>query len=476
MSRAQRYGYEMDSVAGRLRYDHEPVASDRDQYQLGRDARNRVPRSAHAEYVPDARRDPLAILEQQNSVRLPGLIPLRTARMLQDPFAFYRGTAALQAADLAGGAVSGANVVACGDAHIANFGIFASPERRLVFDLNDFDEATVAPWEWDLKRLVTSVVIAARGRGATEGAAEEAALLAAASYRDGLRASLALDVTQRFFEAATIHGGRQYGKATQQLVKKTVAQTEKRTSAHVVSRITEMAEDGSRRIVENPPRLTHVPAEIEESVGEVLALYSETVSPDIALLLDQYTVTDIARRVVGVGSVGTRCFIVVLTGPRGEPLVLQVKEATESVLHQFGGVAHVDVAGIDRSKLAGHHGYRVTASQRILQAVSDPFLGYVNFEGFGFYVRQFRDRNASFDIPGMGDVPFLDYSRTCATILARAHSRSPAAFIAGYIGQGDVLPAAMTAWSMAYADQSLADFEALGEAAAAGRFAVSDVL
>ncbi len=467
----------MDSVAGRLRYDHEPVASDRDQYQLGKDARARIPRSAHADYTPDARRDPLAILEQQNASRLPNLVPLRTARMLQDPFAFYRGTAALQAADLAGGAASGANVVACGDAHIANFGIFASPERRMVFDLNDFDEATIAPWEWDLKRLVTSVVIAARGRGATDAAAEESALRSAIAYRDGLRTSLGLDVTQRFFEAAVIRGGRQYGKETQRLVKKAVASAEKRTSAHVVSRITELAEDGSRRIVENPPRLTHVPAEIEDSVGEVLAQYSRTVSPDIALLLDQHTVTDIARRVVGVGSVGTRCFIVVLTGPRGEPLVLQVKEATQSVLHEFGGVPEYDVAGIDRATLAAHHGYRVTASQRILQAVSDPFLGYVNFEGFGFYVRQFRDRNLSFDIPTMPDEPFDDYVRTCATILSRAHSRSPSsAFVAGYIGGGDALPRAVTAWSMAYADQSLADFEALGEAAAAGRFAVSDVL
>jgi uncharacterized protein (DUF2252 family) len=467
----------MDSVAGRLRYDHEPVASDREQYEFGKDARKRIPRSAHADYVPDARRDPLAILEKQNASRLPSLVPLRTARMLQDPFAFYRGTAALQAADLAGGAVTGANVVACGDAHIANFGIFASPERRMVFDLNDFDEATVAPWEWDLKRLVTSVVIAARARGASETAAEEVALLSAAAYRDGLRVSVGLDVTQRFFEAAVIHGGRQYGKATQRLVKKTVAASEKRTSAHVVSRITELADDGSRRIVESPPRLTHVPAEIEASIGEVLARYSRTVSPDIALLLDQHTVTDIARRVVGVGSVGTRCFIVVLTGPRGEPLVLQVKEATESVMHEFGGVPSEDIAGIDRATLAEHHGYRVTANQRILQAVSDPFLGYVSFEGYGFYVRQFRDRNVSFDIPGMPDEPFADYVRTCATILARAHSRSPlAASIAGYIGSGDALPHAVTEWSLAYADQSLADFHALGEAAETGRFAVSDVL
>lgn len=467
----------MDSVAGRLRYRHEPIASDRDQYQLGRDARARIPRSSHAAYTPDARRDPLGILERQNAGRLPQLVPLRTARMLADPFAFYRGTAALQAADLAGGVVSGATVVACGDAHIANFGIFASPERRLVFDLNDFDEATVAPWEWDLKRLVTSVVIAARARGASDDETTAVALLAASSYRDGMHDALELDVSQRFFQAAVIHGGRRYGKATQRLVKQTVAASEKRTSAHVVSRITELADDGSRRIVENPPRLTHVPAELEERVGEVLELYSRTVSPDIALLLDQHTVTDIARRVVGVGSVGTRCFIVVLTGPRGEPLVLQVKEATASVLHEYGGLADEDVAGIDRATLSEHHGYRVTANQRILQAVSDPFLGYVSVEGFAFYVRQFRDRNVSFDIPAMADEPFRDYVRTCAEILARAHSRSPSsAFIAGYIGRGDALPRAITEWSLAYAAQSLADFEALGAAVAAGRFEAADTV
>ncbi|GAA1446273.1 DUF2252 domain-containing protein [Leifsonia poae] len=461
----------MNRAPGRLRFDHDHVVTHEERYESGRAARSRIPRSSQAHYVPDAARDPLGVLDQQHARRLPDLVPLRIARMLQDPFAFYRGTAAIQAADLAGLPTSGADIVICGDAHIANFGLFASPERSMVFDLNDFDEATTGPWEWDLKRMVTSVVIAARGRGASDARAREAALHAARTYRDALHQSLGVPVTERFFLPAVVRGGRQFGKKTQRVVRDLVAASEKRTSERVISRITERAADGSLHLIEAPPRLTHVPPEMESVVGEVLARYSRTVSPDIALLLSQHTVTDVARRVVGVGSVGTRCFIVVLTGPHGEALILQIKEATDSVVQEFGGVEREEVAGIDRERLGEHHGYRVTAKQRILQAVSDPFLGYVTFEGFGFYVRQFRDRNVSFDIDRMAEQTFDDYAFACAQLLARAHSRSAnAAFIAGYIGHGDVLPEAVTTWALSYADQSHADYETLQAAVVSGRY------
>jgi uncharacterized protein (DUF2252 family) len=461
----------MNRAPGRLRFDHAHVVTTEERLEQGRAARARLPRSAQGRYESDSQRDPLAVLDRQHSTRLPDLVPLRIARMLQDPFAFYRGTAAIQAADLVGEPTTGAGVVLCGDAHIGNFGLFASPERAMVFDLNDFDEAAFGPWEWDVKRLVTSVVIAARGRGATEEETRLVASRAADAYRDNLHTSLALDATDRFFRAAVVRGGIQFGKKTRKFVRSTVKASEKRTAARVISRITETAADGSLHLVESPPRLTHIPAELESQVSVVLDRYRETVTPDISLLLSQHTITDVARRVVGVGSVGSRCFIVVLTGPGGEPLILQVKEAAESVIHEFGLSPKNPISGIDADTMAANHGYRVTANQRILQAVSDPFLGYVTFEGFGFYVRQFRDRNVSFEIGDMEDETFDDYSVACASILARAHSRSPdAAFVAGYIGRGSAFTDAIVDWAHAYADQSLADFEALRAAVVAGRY------
>jgi uncharacterized protein (DUF2252 family) len=465
------YSEPMNRAPGRLRFDHAHVVTSAERVEEGRAARTRIPRSAQARYEPDARRDPLGVLDRQHQHRLPDLIPLRIARMLQDPFAFYRGTAAIQAADLAGAPTTGAQVAVCGDAHISNFGLFASPERSIVFDLNDFDEATLGPWEWDVKRLVTSVVLAARVRGADDAQVRRAATRTAVAYRNGLHEALSQDAVERFFRAAAVHDGRQFGKASRAVVEAAVKAAEKRTAERLIERITEIAEDGSIHIVENPPRLTHVGPEIENRVSEVIERYRTTVSPDISLLLSQHTITDAARRVVGVGSVGTRCFIVVLTGPRGEPLVLQVKEATESVIHEFGGVPVGTVDGVDPDIRAAHPGYRVTAHQRILQAVSDPFLGYVTVDGVGFYVRQFRDKNVSFNIPELSEPAFIDYVTACATILARAHSRSPeGAFIAGYIGRGSAFTDAVVAWSHSYADQSLADFEGLRAAVAAGRY------
>jgi len=461
----------MNRAPGRLRFDHDHVVTNEERREQGREARSVLPRSAHGHYESDARRDPLGVLDRQHATRLPDLVPLRIARMLQDPFAFYRGTAAIQAADLAGEATTGAGVVLCGDAHIGNFGLFASPERAMVFDLNDFDEAAFGPWEWDVKRLVTSVVIAARGRGASDEQVRQTASRAMEAYRDSLHQSLDLDATDRFFQAAVAGRSGRFGKKTRKLVQARIKASEKRTSARVIARITETAPDGSLHLIESPPRLTHVSPEIESEVGGVLDSYRRTVSSDISLLLSQHTITDVARRVVGVGSVGSRCFIVVLTGPRGEPLILQVKEATESVIHEFGGSPKHPITGIDADIMAANHGYRVTANQRILQAVSDPFLGYVTFQGFGFYVRQFRDRNVSFEITDMEDEIFSDYSVACAAILARAHSRSPdAAFVSGYIGKGTAFTDAIVDWSFAYADQSLADFEALRAAVVAGRY------
>ncbi|NYD66403.1 DUF2252 domain-containing protein [Agromyces atrinae] len=465
------------AAAGTLRLDHAHVTTHDERDAAGRAARADLTRSSHARYSPAPERDPLGILEQQHRERLPDLVPLRVARMAASPFAFYRGTAALQAADFANEPNTGHFVVSCGDAHISNFGMFSAPNRSLVFDLNDFDEAAFGPWEWDVKRLVTSVVIAARSKGYSPEAARADALGAARGYREFLRGALKRDPVSRYYLRAEVHGGRAFGSATQKAVRQVEKAAAKRTSARAFAKITEVADDGSMHIIEAPPTLTHVSAELEERLSELVDEYRRTVSPDIALLLSQYTATDVARRVVGVGSVGTRCFIVVFTGPNGEPLILQVKQATESVLHEFGGLPPHASAALDPELSALHHGYRVVSNQRILQAASDPFLGYLTVAGRGFYVRQFRDGNASFDIETLKAEPFTDYVTSCGAMLARAHAQSPeAAFIAGYLGGGTAFDEAVVEWAFAYADQSLADYEAFRTAIDAGRFTALDTV
>ncbi|WP_419818760.1 DUF2252 domain-containing protein [Glaciibacter flavus] len=456
------------SALGALRFDHAHVTTQHERKDAGRAARAQVPRSAHAEYRPSPERDPLGIIERQNADRLDWLVPLRTERMLASPFAFYRGTAALQAADLAGGVTTGAHVTLCGDAHITNFGLYASPQRTLVFDLNDFDESAAGPWEWDVKRLVTSVIVAGREKGFEAKRIRSAAVASARSYRTSLAGFLRLDPLRRFYLRADVETRMTpFGASTRHAIADAVSASKKRTSARAFAKITERADDGSVRIVEQPPTLTHVPAEMEARVGALVELYLATLPPELALLLSQYTATDVARRVVGVGSVGTRCYIVVLTGPLGEPLVLQVKEAGRSVLNEYGALPPIATPGVDAGQLVDDPGYRVVASQRILQAVSDPFLGYLSVDGRGYYVRQFRDRNVSFDVAALGQKPFTDYVAACASMLARAHAQSPdAAFVSGYLGGSSVFDEAVVDWSEAYADQSFADFTAFRAAQA----------
>jgi uncharacterized protein (DUF2252 family) len=365
--------------------------------------------------------------------------------------------------------------VICGDAHLGNFGIFASAERSLVFDLNDFDEAAFGPWEWDLKRLVTSVVIAARHRGADEKTTTAHARTAIKAYSSGLRLALQRDGVERFFRTAEVRKGHSmFGRDTGKVVDAAIRATEKRTSARAVEKLTEVMPDGSRQLAENPPTLMHLEPEQESRVEEILNLYRASVPANVALLLSQHEITDVGRLVTGVGSVGMRCFIIVLTGPQGEPLVLQLKEAGESVVHEFGGVPFTTSLGLDPELVRANPSFRVVSSQRILQAASDPFLGWFTAEGSSFYVRQFRNRSVSFETDTMSEQTFGDYVTACAMTLATGHSRSRnGAFISGYMGRGDAFVDAIVAWSHAYADQSLADFETLRDAAAAGRYVVS---
>ena len=394
--------------------------------------------------------------------------------MLQSPFAFYRGTAAIQAADLAADQATGFDVVLCGDAHIANFGIYASPQRTLVFDLNDFDEAASGPWEWDVKRLVTSVVIAARDNGFS---AADIRTRGADGCR-GLPVVAALDARLGAIDRYYLHAevrkdtGR-FGPSTQRLINKAIKAAENRTSENVVKKIMTRSDDGSLQIVEDRPDPHAHRAEIEAQLTEIFRRYRASVAPDVALLLSQYTVTDAVRRVVGVGSVGTRCYIAVLTGPVGEPLVLQFKEASRSVVHEFGDVPIDPAPGVDPELVESNHGYRVIANQRILQAVSDPFLGYLKGDlGRSFYVRQFRDRNVSFDIGSSHAArSSRDYVNACASLLARAHAQSPtAASISGYLGTSDTFDEAVVEWAHAYADRSYADFVMLRDAVETGSF------
>lgn len=410
-----------------------------------------VPRSLHAEHVVTDR-DPMAILRAQNETRLPELVELRMQRMTSSPFAFYRGTAAIMAADLADDPSTGISIVSCGDAHITNFGLYASPQRTLLFDLNDFDEATEAPWEWDVKRLVTSIIVAARDAAYPEEVARGAALAAASAYRTSIREMMTLPVIERFYRSAAVkHLRKRMSGESRQMIDRAVAHARKRTSDHAVSRMTTVDSHGVRRLIDAPPLLTRLS---EHEQAQLLYLFDEyraTVPADIALLVSQYEITDIALRVVGVGSVGTRCYVLVLSGPAGDALILQVKEAESSVLETWG--RHPDAAHT-------HHGARVVDNQRILQAISDPFLGHITgLSGRHFYVRQFRDMKGSVELEGLTPDQFEAYVSECGSVLGRAHAQSPQApAIAGYLGSSRAFDRAVVDWSLAYADQSESDF------------------
>ncbi|QNG20179.1 DUF2252 domain-containing protein [Rhodococcus triatomae] len=445
----------------------------------GKNLRKTLPRRELATLrLPD--RDPLAILEDQHRTRLADLIGVRVGRMLDSPFAYYRGTAAVMAADLAVEPVSGPRVVSCGDAHISNFGFFASPERTLLFDLNDFDEAGVASWEWDVKRLAASVYIGGRDLGLSEDECRAATVTAVQSYVTTLVELVQLSPFERYFvrvssddlEAALTGASRR-------ITRKVTTKARTRTSEQVLAKITTRGDDGQLRIVDQAPVTRHVE---HASAAEIEALYAQyrgTLREDSAFLLSQYRPTDVVLRVVGVGSVGTRCYVLALEGPDGDAVFLQAKEAQPSVLTTYGGMPATIPGSTDASDFA--EGRRVVAGQRILQAQSDPFLGHiVGFAGdrgrdvrVDYYWRQFRDMKGSVELSRLPSAQFVEYGQVCGKLLARAHSQSPAApTVAGYAGSGDRVPLALADWSAAYADVVEADFAALERAAEAGRLPV----
>ena len=439
----------------------------------GRALRKAAPRRSLAELTPSTR-TATEILVAQNAGRLSELVPLRFARMLADPFAFYRGSAAVMAADLAASPTTGIEVMCCGDAHVSNFGLYAAPDRSIIFDLNDFDESAVAPAEWDVKRLVTSAIIGGRHAGYPKKAIRRCVEQALAGYQTSLEAMLEeMDVLDRYYlRMEPEHYTGKVSKGLEAVVQKTISRARTRTSARVFKQIMEIGTDGTTRLREAPPVLQHVDEHTEAPLLESIKEYLAAVPPDVALLLSHFRVTDVALRVVGVGSVGTRCYLVILVGPNDTPLILQIKEATRSVLEEYGGWPQPDA--LTAAVEAKGQGVRVVDGQQILQAMSDVFLGTTRKDGRDYYVRQFHDMKGTIETEGMSASTFGEYVVACAVLLARAHSQSAnASILRGYVGTCDTVHSAVAEWCYAYADKSLDDFHQLQEAAKAGDIEVA---
>jgi len=421
-----------------------------------------VARSAHAGWVPPVdRADPVAVLERQGRDRLPELLPIRYGRMAASPFAFLRGSAAVMAADLASRPHTGLTVQLCGDAHLLNFGLYASPERALLFDLNDFDETFPGPFEWDVERLAASVAVAGRANGHAEAKVRRAALEAVAAYRTAMRRLARRGELAVWYERIDADSLLPLVRSASRRrhVASSLTRARRRTSLQALGKLTEVV-DGRRRIIHDPPLLEPAGASDMASLRKIFSDYRSTLSEERRLLLDRYRFVDAARKVVGVGSVGLRCFVVLLTGrDQSDPLFLQIKEARKSVWEEH--LPHGPYV---------HPGHRVVAGQRLLQAASDIFLGWMSGpQGRAFYWRQLRDMKGSADVAGMSPADLLGYARLCGTALARAHARSGDRIaIAAYLGGADTFEQAVADFALAYADQTAADHAALGAAVAAG--------
>jgi uncharacterized protein (DUF2252 family) len=447
----------------------------------GRAARKQVPRSSHATFEPAPDRpDPIGLLERQAMMRVPELVPIRYGRMLVSPLTFYRGAALIMASDLADTPRSGLEVQCCGDAHLSNFGVFASPERRLVFDINDFDETLRGPWEWDVKRLATSMLIAAQYRGFANKDRDQVVLETVAEYRAAMASFAAMKNLEVWYAHLEIEAALE--ELVSQLTPKALRQTEKsiakartRDSMKAFSKLTEEV-DGQPRIVADPPLI--VPLEDLAQGGErdemfaaleaIVSSYHATLQFDRRVLLEQFELVDIARKVVGVGSVGTRAWIVLLLGRDGrDPLFLQLKEADASVLEEF----------LEPSELP-NHGERVVNGQHLMQATSDIFLGWTHVDNDlegqerDYYVRQLKDWKGAAEVEEMDAKGMAAYGRMCGWTLARAHARSGDRIaIASYLGSGTAFDRAIVAFSHAYAEQNERDYKALARAVKEGKIA-----
>ena len=452
----------------------EPITVDRrsraDRKDEGKAMRLAVPLASHAQWqAPTNRRDPIELLVESSIGRVPELLPIRYGRMMQSPFAFYRGTAALMAADLATLPTTGIRVQACGDCHLVNFGGFGTPERRLIFAINDFDETLPAPWEWDVKRLAASFVVAGRNNSFTAEEAREAAQACVRSYRENMREFSKMAVLDLWYFSID-------GDAMIEEIEDDTARERARKRAAKAHDRDVLSEDfpelvtfegGKHRIRDNPPLIFHPQVEeaaiMETRVHDALERYRASLPEDRRVLLDRYEIKDIATKVVGVGSVGTRCGIVLLMGGADDPLFLQVKEARASVLEPYAGAS-----------IYPNHGQRVAMGQRLMQSATDIFLGWTENElGHHFYVRQLRDMKIKPLVELFSPGIMNQYAEYCGLALARAHARSgDAAKISGYLGKKEDFDEAIADFSESYADQNEKDYQALVQAVKKGRLEV----
>jgi uncharacterized protein (DUF2252 family) len=443
--------------------------SAKERFAAGKALRKKVPRSAHAQWkVPNHRHDPVALLKKSDHGRLPELLPIRYARMKASPFAFFRGADGVMAADLATTPKTGIRVQACGDCHVSNFGGYGSPERRLVFDINDFDETLQAPWEWDVKRLATSIVLVGRGKSHGEHRCEKAVRAAVQTYRERMNEyarQTALAVWYSELDAdilmknARTKGDEEYWEALER-------KANSQTAAHVFPRMTAKTAKGQPRIIDNPPLIYH-PRQYNKLAAQVKRMFQSyrlTLPEERRVLIDRYHIVDIARKVVGVGSVGTRCAVVLLMADAHDPLFLQFKEALPSALDPYAG----------KSRFA-YHGERVVTGQRMLQSASDIFLGWTRDEqGHNYYFRQLRDMKMTVNVEDLDDDEWLEYVQLCGWTLARAHARTgDAARIAGYLGDRDVFDEAIAKFAAAYADQTEKDHKLFVKAISGGKINAS---
>lgn len=429
----------------------------------GKALRDSSPLEDHRILPPRPRRfSSIGLLEKSNHDRLEDLIPIRYSRMLISPFSFLRGSAALMADDLSRTPSSGIYVQACGDCHLLNFGAYATPERKLVFDINDFDETLPAPWEWDVKRLATSFVVAAEDSQISKSSAQRIAKICAQSYRENLRAyskQSPLEVwyghldLAKFAKEAPNKSSRLHRES---LIKK----AEKQVAEYLFPKITTEV-NGDKRLIDNPPLIYHLDDQWIEKIGKTaVESYRASLSHDRKVLLDRYQLKDIVVKVVGIGSVGTRCFVALFMTPDGDPLLLQIKEARNSVLEPYAGKSQYH-----------QHGERVVVGQRLTQSSSDVFLGWMRGpKGKDFYVRQLRDMKVSFSVQDITPTRLKRYAVYCGQALARSHAKSGnAALISGYLGKSDVFDEAVSLFAMEYAEQNKRDYEELVQAAKTGK-------
>jgi uncharacterized protein (DUF2252 family) len=429
----------------------------------GRSLRRGLARSAHAE-IPADRRDAVKILEQSNRGRIAHLVPIRYGRMLHSPFAFMRGAAAVMAHDLGGAPHSTIVTQLCGDCHLNNFGGYASPERELLFGINDFDETLPGPFEWDLKRLATSFVIAARDQNIPERHCIEAAQAVARSYRTRMLEYAQAGVLDLWYARVDVNTLVQISRspATRRRRERLLRDAGRRNSAVALDKLAD-TRGGELRFIDQPPLIYHARGreDFHEEIRRFWKHYVESLPEERRKLLDHFRLLDVAMKVVGVGSVGTRCAIALLMAEDGHPLLLQFKEARTSVYEPFAGASRYH-----------NHGLRVVVGQRLMQSQSDIFLGFSHVDSLGadFYVRQLRDMKVALDFENMSAEEFIEYGEACGWVLARAHARSgDPGLIAGYLGKSDVFDRAIGEFAHKYADRNEADHAALVAAVKSGR-------